>query len=43
MLLVKNTYNILYRDYIMKDKLILLEKETEFKKQILNLKNRTLN
>jgi len=31
-LLLKNTYNISCRDYIMKDKLILMEKETEFKK-----------
>ncbi len=37
-LLLKNTYNILYRDYIMKDKLILLEKETELKKADTELK-----
>jgi hypothetical protein len=31
-LLLKNIYNILYRDYIMKDKIILITKETELKK-----------
>ena len=29
LLLLKNIYNILYRDHMMDDKLILIEKETE--------------
>jgi len=41
-LLFRNIYNIIYRDYIMEEKIILITKETELKKIELELKKTDL-
>ena len=41
-LLFRNIYNIIYRDYIMEEKIILITKETELKKIELELKKTEL-